>query len=398
MKLTDLILLSFKMLKTRIMRTGLTVLGVGVGIGAILFLVSLGYGLQRILLTKITSSDALLSLDVVSSNSEVLPITKSRVEEFKKMENVAEVSPLINAPGRLSEGKVTGDLVINVIEPSFFRLGALTARNGNFFSDRTAKEIVLSSAAAKLFNFDDDAKILNTKGKVTLFLVEDRASNTLRELPIEGELKVVGIVEEELVPFVFLPAGLLETADALEYAQVKVRVEKSEQLEAARSQILDLGFTVSALSDTIEQANKIFRIIQVVLGLFGIVALGVSAIGMFNTMTIALLERTQEIGIFKALGSSRRDISRLFLTESTVIGTLGGIGGILLGLLGSSVFNFGLNFLARALGGESIKLFYTPVWFILTIAFFSGVVGFLTGVFPARRAARLNPLKALRYK
>ena len=195
-----------------------------------------------------------------------------------------------------------------------------------------------------------------------------------------------------------MPAGHLGTVEIKEYAQIKVKVAASEKLEEVRSKILDIGFTVSALSDTIDQANKIFRIIQVVLALFGIVALGVSAIGMFNTMTIALLERTQEIGIFKALGSARHDISRLFLTESTLIGALGGIGGIILGVVGSQIFNLGLNFLANALGGESITLFYTPAWFIITIAIFSAAVGFLTGIFPARRASRLNPLKALRYK
>ena len=133
MRVLDLILLALKMLRTRIMRTGLTVLGVGVGIGTILFLVSLGYGLQRILLTKITSSDALLSLDVVSSNPEVLPLNPERAKEFAALENVVEVSPLISLPGRFSQGTVTGDVAINIIEPSFFRLAAVTPRNGGLF-------------------------------------------------------------------------------------------------------------------------------------------------------------------------------------------------------------------------------------------------------------------------
>jgi len=398
MRVLDLILLALKMLRTRLMRTGLTVLGVGVGIGTILFLVSLGYGLQRILLTKITSSDALLSLDVVSSNPEVLPLDPERAKEFAALENVVEVSPLISLPGRFSQGTVTGDVAINIIEPSFFRLAAVTPRNGVLFDDPAATQVVISSAAAKLFNFENDAKLLDTTGSVTVFIPEDRSLSIVDEFVLPEEMTVVGILDDDSVPFLFVPASHLGEVDIKEYAQIKVKVVASEKLEEVRSKILDIGFTVSALSDTIDQANKIFRIIQVVLALFGIVALGVSAIGMFNTMTIALLERTQEIGIFKALGSARHDISRLFLTESTLIGALGGIGGIILGVVGSQVFNLGLNFLAKALGGESITLFYTPAWFIITIAVFSAAVGFLTGIFPARRAARLNPLKALRYK
>lgn len=155
---------------------------------------------------------------------------------------------------------------------------------------------------------------------------------------------------------------------------------------------------VSALSDTIEQANQIFKIIQIVLSSFGIIALIVSAIGMFNTMTITLLERTQEIGIMKALGATSMEVWNLFLAESVVIGFFGGVGGIMLGFLIGELFNFGINILARAFGGVEVDIFYTPLWFILLIIIFSTFVGLLTGFYPARRAAKINALEALRYK
>jgi putative ABC transport system permease protein len=175
-------------------------------------------------------------------------------------------------------------------------------------------------------------------------------------------------------------------------------VDKDENMDPVRTAIMDKGFMVSALSDLIEQANQVFNIMQIVLASFGIVALIVSAIGMFNTMTIALLERTQEIGIMKALGATSLDIWNMFLAESIIIGFFGGLGGIIMGMLGGEAFNYGVNILAGALGGEKIDMFYTPLWFIALIITFSTFVGFATGVYPAKRAAKINALVALRYK
>jgi putative ABC transport system permease protein len=127
-------------------------------------------------------------------------------------------------------------------------------------------------------------------------------------------------------------------------------------------------------------------------------ALIVSAIGMFNTMTISLLERTQEIAIMKSLGASARDIWSMFLTESILIGFLGGTLGIGIGFVGTEVFNFFLNFIAKNFGGMSVDIFYIPLWFIIFIIVFSTIVGMVTGFYPAKRAAALDILEALRYK
>jgi putative ABC transport system permease protein len=182
------------------------------------------------------------------------------------------------------------------------------------------------------------------------------------------------------------------------YSKAKVKITSDQVMESVRTAIIDQGFMVSALSDLIEQANQVFKIIQIILASFGIVALIVSAIGMFNTMTIALLERTQEIGVMKALGATGVDIWNMFLAESVIIGFFGGLGGIIIGMLTGEIFNHGVNFLAGALGGDKIDIFYTPYWFIILIISFSTFVGFLTGFYPAQRAAKISPLVALRYK
>jgi putative ABC transport system permease protein len=182
------------------------------------------------------------------------------------------------------------------------------------------------------------------------------------------------------------------------YDRVQVRVTASAVLNATQDIILQKGYKVSALSKTVEQATKIFQGIQAVLASFGGIALIVSAIGMFNTMTVTLLERTNEIGIMRTIGASPLDIKILFISEAVVVGFLGGVVGIAIGVAIGVILNFSLNAVAGAYGGVAVTLFRYPMWFIIFISSFSGIVGFMTGVFPARRAAALNPLDAIRYK
>jgi len=214
----------------------------------------------------------------------------------------------------------------------------------------------------------------------------------------EKKYKIVGVINDENANYIFMPSQTISDLGIKKYDQLKVKVSANEQIERVRNEIIEKGFLVSSLSDTIEQANKIFRIIQVILALFGLVALMVSAIGMFNTMTIALLERINEIGIMRAIGISKKDVRQLFLLESVMMGFLGGIGGVIIGYATGEIANIGINMLAKTFGGQSLDLFYCPMWFVIFIIIFSTVIGFITGIYPSLKASKLNPLTALRYK
>lgn len=392
------------------MRTSLTILGVGVGIGAILFLVSLGYGMQTLLLEKITTSESLLSLDVNPPESGIIHLGKKQIVAFAAMDHVKEVSPVANIPAQISFNEFTGDALANIIKPSFFRLSGMEPQVGRFFleadrlkSDGDKRKVVITSTVAKLFNIKPEA-VVGQKLSVTLFfspIKEDADGTTsvsgLAEEKRE-EFEVIGVIENNISSLIYIDVDDVPDLPISEYAQAKVRVESMEFLDPVREQVKEMGFSVFALSDTIAEANKIFKAIQVILALFGIVALLVAAIGMFNTVTIALLERTQEIGIMKAIGAGASDILIMFLTESAFMGFLGGVSGVILGYTGGELFNFVLNILASRLGGKPMDLFVRPLWFIMSIIIFSTVVGFMTGVLPARRAAKLKTLEALRYK
>ncbi len=400
MKIIDTLSLSTRMFKTRKMRTFLTILGVGVGIGTVLFLVSLGYGLQRVISNKIGSSDALLSLDISPGPGGAIVLDDEGIKKMQNIEHVEEVSPMVNYSSQVTYGKLTGDGLVYATNKSFFRLSAIIPDKGQVFSNDDAYEAVISSAAAKLFNINANESLGQ---EINLFIFKPKsnqlgATEENKNAGNNQKYKIVGVINDDATSYAFVPLGTTKFMGGANYSQLKLKVTDKQYLEEIRTNVINQGFLVSSLSDTLDQADKIFRVIQIVLAMFGFVALIVSAIGMFNTMTIALLERITEIGIMRSIGASSFDVMLLFMIESLLMGFLGGVGGVIIGYSAGEATNFGLNLLAKNFGGQVLSIFYRPMWFVILIIVFSSFIGFLTGVYPARKASRLNPLDALRYK
>jgi putative ABC transport system permease protein len=401
MTIGDSIRLSLRAFRTRGMRTSLTILGISVGIGAILFLVSLGYGLERVIFEKIATADALLSIDVVSPNVDILPLSEKSTEDIKNTAGVVEIVPSLSISGEAQYQDFNSNILVNATTFSYFRLsGIKSADVGRLFAENEADAIVVTNEVVQLLNISRPEDILDQTMQFTFFVTKknDKGADELVAVKQKKDFRVVGVVESDNYGSIIMPIQSITDYDTSKYTQVKVKTENPTVLKIVKDALAEKGYFVSALSDTIDQAAKIFRGIQIVLGLFGVIALTVSAIGMFNTMTIALLERTQEIGIMKALGASNGDIWFMFVMESFVIGLLGGVVGISMGLGLGELFNIGINILAQRLGGRALDIFYAPYWFIFTVMSFSSVVGFMTGLWPARRAASLDTLKALKNK
>lgn len=399
MKLTDNLHLALRMFKTRPMRTSLTILGVSVGIGTVLFLVSLGYGLQQAILNRIANADTLLTLDV-TAGSNAVQLTDAAIADMAKIDHVKETSRLANFRGQISSGNINTDAVMVAMDPSFFRLGGQAAAEGTLFTDESpADSAVLSTAVVQLLGTTPEeviGKRLSIYANVPQYNADGTDATTVAAL--SGSVTVTGIIENSDASELYMPLAAFKDTRVTRYDRLKVKVDKNDFLEQTRNTVIDRGYVVSSLSDIIDQANTIFGIIQLVLGFFGFIALLVSAIGMFNTMTITLLERTNEIGIMRSIGITKRDIRNMFLVESMLMGFLGGVTGLLLSTIGGTLLNFGLNILASRYHAPAMDIFVTPLWFALTVIAFSSVIGFLTGVYPSYRASKLNPLDALRYK
>jgi len=392
----DIFELSIRAFKTRPTRTALTILGMGVGFSAVVVLVGFGYGLQQIMLEKIIFGEALLSLNVSNPASKIITLTPEKIDELSKLENVERVSPLANFSAIISYKDISTNISLSGINADYFSLAGMKESEGELFKEKETDKIILSTTVLKLFGAES-AEILGKEIKLKV-LVPKPNSEEFQEVPLNKTYFVKGIIESPL-PVVFIPLSELTSQFTFPYYEsVRVKVTQNKFLDQAQNEVIKMGFTVTALSKTVEQANKVFSAIQVILGFFGTIALVVSAIGMFNTMTVTLLERTNEIGIMRTIGGSQRDIMMMFLGESTLMGFCGGVVGILMGVGIGKLINFILNLVAVKMGGVAVKLVVFPFSFLLFIIIFSFVMGFLTGLFPARRASLLNPLDAIRYK
>lgn len=216
------------------------------------------------------------------------------------------------------------------------------------------------------------------------------------KMDVQQPFKIIGFIQSEELSYYVNDKSLAGQLPDIPFSRLKIKAASSSDLDRLKQAISDQKFVVSSLSETVQEVNRMFRILNIILAIFGLIALSVSAIGMFNTMTVALLERTKEIGIMKAIGASSLDILLIFIFESTVMGFLGGISGIILGITSGSLFNLIINFIAKRMGGNSVVLFAFPLWFLLLIIGFSIFIGFVTGLVPARQASSIDPLDALR--
>lgn len=175
-----------------------------------------------------------------------------------------------------------------------------------------------------------------------------------------------------------------------EYEQVAVKVSDLNKVQEVQQQIKDMGYQASSLTDQLNTMKETTKMLRIVLGAIGAVSLIVAAIGITNTMVMAIYERTREIGIMKVIGASLRDIKLLFLTEAAFIGFAGGV----LGIITSFLMSLIVNLVATKQASEMTSSI--PVWLYLSAVAFATVIGVLSGYLPAKRAMKLSALTAIK--
>lgn len=389
----DVFRISSRSFKNNRLRTFLTILGISVGIGTIFFLVALGYGMQKLIIESIATENALLALDVTEKN-ENIKLSPEGLESIRAVPEIENAFPVVSRQVRAEREALSSDVNLNLVEAGYFDLEGIKLERGEIFSDN-GDGIIVSASILKLLGIDRDNGL---NQKINIFIKKDISSEKDDNI-IEKEYRIKGILKDSSEALVYAPLKGVENEIKIDkFSKIKVKAVSGDKVATAKNAIIEKGFFVGSISELVEQAKQVFKVANIMLVLFGAVALIVSAIGMFNTMTIALLERTQEIGTMKALGAAKSDIWKMFLMESMIIGFMGGTGGLLIGYLFSQILNFAVNMLARNFGGLTVELFYFPGWFIVFIIIFSTIVGLATGFYPAKRAAKLNALEALRYK
>src|ERR1700736_5470073 len=237
----------------------------------------------------------------------------------------------------------------------------------------------------------------------------------------EQELKIVGISDLDPDSMrgaararVFLPLKLARDLHVMQpsdlrdsmrgfgkqpsYSTISVRVKNPKQVEAVEQAIKKLGFNTFSILDATRSLRQFFAVLDLFLGIFGSLALAVASIGIVNTLVMAILERRREIGIMKAIGASDGDVKKLFFAEAGAMGILGGFVGVALGWAIGQAINFGTNIYLKRQDMPPEHFWAVPWWLVVGAIGFAFVVSLLSGLYPAGRAARLDPVQALRYE
>lgn len=398
----DLVKLSLRVFRTKPTRTILTVLGMSVGVGTVVFLVSLGYGLQYILIGNLmTSEDSLMTLEASYPSESGKGITPDKMNEISSRTAVDAVSPVTEFSGELAiSGGAPGIVpIIRVVRQNYFKFAGVSPNIGDSFTDATPGA-VLSAQALKLLGLSSDISIIGEEisGKVYYPKIDTDSLRPGRESAdsevLISKLKIIGILTDETEPpLAFIPYSSVAREPTV-LKSLLIKVHNVGFVETLRDKLETEGFLISAKVDLVNQARKITNAITVVLMVFGTAALVVSAIGMFNTMIVGFLERIYEVGVMKSLGATDSDVRNLFLMESFLIGFLGGASGILLGIGAGSLINLIMSTLSQNLGSKALTLFITPTWLILATIILSSCIGIIAGYWPARNASKLSPREA----
>jgi putative ABC transport system permease protein len=237
----------------------------------------------------------------------------------------------------------------------------------------------------------------------------------------ELKLKIVGVADLDPESMrgptrarVFLPLKLAESLHVMQttdlreisraandqpvYSSVSVRVKNPSGVQPVEDAIKKMGFNTFSILDASRSIQQFFKVLDVFLGIFGSLALAVAFIGIVNTLVMAILERRREIGIMKAIGASDGDVKRLFFAEAGAMGILGGIVGVALGWAIGQVINLGTNIYLKRQSFPPEHFWAVPWWLVVFAVLFSFLVSLAAGLYPAGRAARLDPVQALRYE
>jgi len=374
-------------------------------------------------------------------------------QEMEHLPNVLEAYPDIRFVTELRYEDKPHLTTVAALPASAKSNDAFEGMQGGFFSSDTATEAILQKSFAEELlgktpargmdetNVADLAKPL--LGKELTMRYAQRAPSAAQATPSsagttnpsdgdlaaasysvisrEQKLKIVGVADLDPESMrgptrakVFLPLQLAESLHVMQptdlreisraasdqpvYSSISVRVKNPAQVQSVEDAIKKMGFGTFSILDASKGLRLIFTILFAFLTIFGSLALVVASISIVNTLVMAILERRREIGIMKAIGASDGDVKKLFFAEAGSMGILGGILGVALGWTIGQVINFGINIYLRSQGFPPEHFWAVPWWLVAFAILFAFVVSLVSGLYPAGRAARLDPVQALRYE
>ncbi|MGE5250209.1 MAG: ABC transporter permease [Bacteroidota bacterium] len=409
MNLPQVILEALESISSNKLRSGLTVLGIVIGVAAVIAMLAVGNGAQDSITSSISGIGTNLLFVFQGNRSRNVrnpePLTLQDAEALADpfaAPSVAAVSPVLQTNTEVTYGGESTTTSIIGALPSYFPVQNIGVTEGEILNEeqilgRSSVAVIGQQTADKLFGFHAGV-----------------AGETIR---IGGQpFRIIGVLESKgggafgsqddrvVIPLTTAQSRLVHRGSRDEVDIIFVQAASAELVPQASQEVTDIlsqrhrseigapDFTVFSQQDFLSTAATITRVLTIFLGGIAAISLLVGGIGIMNIMLVSVTERTREIGLRKALGARRRDILVQFLTESSLLSLFGGIFGILLGWLIAAI----VGRVAAATGTA-----FTPrvgLDSVLLATLFSAAVGLFFGIYPANRAARLEPVEALRYE
>lgn len=438
MSIRDLITMALKNLWKRKLRTFLTVLGVIIGTTSIVVMVSIGIGMNESFQKQIEQWGSLQVIEVYGENNGMMmmdenssqklkkqvPLDAKAIDTFRKMKYVEVVSPIVQSYDfKLVDGKFVNECNFIAMEPAAMEaLGykvdegrALTAEDeegiiigrgviDGFYNPKMSWQMQQQSKPPQIDVMKDkimitvdngygtksaEKSIKPVKATVLGVMPDSGMSGYSVVLPLKQMEKLQKQKEEYMKKQDSAYKGDKSKKKGV-YEQVSVKVTDINKVQEVQQQIKDMGFRTSSLTDQLNTMKETTKMLRMMLGAIGAVSLIVAAIGITNTMVMAIYERTREIGIMKVIGASLRDVKLLFLTEAAFIGFVGGVLGCVMSFLMSKVVNL---FAAQQASDMTSSI---PLWLYLVSIGFATAIGVLSGYLPAKRAMKLSALTAIK--